>query len=106
MNEKDDFMRKLLAQFSLEEGEYGVFRVLNEIYRAGTINIKDLSRKTDIPISVVSGLVNTITETQILSRNPFGVVYTEEGIQWVERVFGFYGFGLPECQACFSVRLN
>jgi len=95
-------MRKLLAQFSLEEGEYGVFRVLNEIYRAGTINIKDLSRKTDIPISVVSGLVNTITETQILSRNPFGVVYTEEGIQWVERVFGFYGFGLPECQACFS----
>ena len=102
MNEKEEFIRKLLEKFRLEEGEDGVTQVLTQIYRAGTINIKDLSQRTHIPISVVSGLVNTIIETGLLSRNRFGVLFTEEGMQWAERVFGFYGFGLPECQACYN----
>ncbi len=102
MNEKEEFIAKILRKFHLEEGEDGITRVLTQIYRAGTINIKELSRRTNIPISVVSGLVNTMMETQLLSRNRFGVLYTEEGMKWAERVFGFYGYGLPECQACFN----
>ncbi len=100
--ERERFFSQLAEKITLEEGDKGILDVMREIYRAGTINIKDLAQKVDLPISIVAKIANLFNEANLCARNPKGVYYTEEGMQWAEKVFGFYGFGLSLCPTCYG----
>ncbi len=95
-----NFLFKLQEQIQLREGIEGHLTILREIYRAGHISLHDLSNKTLIPISVLSKIVNYLIEKELLSRIPEGILYTEQGMRFVEEEFAFYGYGLPDCEEC------
>lgn len=96
----NSFLLKLHEKVPLKEGPEGYRLILREIYRAGTISISDLSFKTTMPIPVLAKAVNFLIETETLSRIPEGVLYTENGMQFIESELNFYGYGISSCSEC------
>ena len=94
------FLNKLQENINLREGIEGYREILREIYRAGNISLHDLSYKTRIPISVLSKVINFLIEKEILSRIPEGILFTEQGMQFIEKELVFYGYGLAICDKC------
>ena len=76
---------------------------MREIYRAGCISLHDLSYKTLLPIPVLSKVVNFLIEKEVLSRIPEGILYTEQGMHFIEETLMFYGFGVSDCENCDSL---
>ncbi|MHA1602394.1 MAG: bis-aminopropyl spermidine synthase family protein [Promethearchaeota archaeon] len=87
-------------EIPIREGIEGFRSILREIYRAGHISLKDLAYETLIPVSLLSKIVNFLTEKDILTRIPEGILYTENGMQYIEKELNFYGFGISECEEC------
>jgi len=97
-----NFLKDIQSKIHLREGIEGYRSILREIYRAGTISLKDLSQKVLIPIPVLSKIVNYLIELKILDRIPAGILYTENGMQFIESELKFYGYGLSKCESCDS----
>ena len=95
-----NFLRDVQSKIHLREGIEGYRSILREIYRAGTISLKDLSQKVLIPIPVLSKIINYLIELEILDRIPVGILYTENGMQFIESELNFYGYGLSKCESC------
>jgi len=97
-----NFLKDVQSKVNLREGIEGYRAILREIYRAGTISLKDLSQKVLIPIPVLSKIVNYLIELKILDRIQAGILYTENGMQFIESELNFYGYGLSKCESCDS----
>jgi len=97
-----NFLKDIQSKIHLREGIEGYRSILREIYRAGTISLKDLSQKVLIPIPVLSKIVNYLIELKVLDRIPAGILYTENGMQFIESELNFYGYGLSKCDRCDS----
>lgn len=97
-----EFFDKLLENVEIEEGMEGIREILLHIYRNGSISVKNLSRLTHIPIPLVSKIVNILSEKEILSRSKNGIQYWEHSMKFVEKHFGFFGFGNQKCPTCKS----
>jgi predicted methyltransferase len=95
-----EFFEKLQEKIKLEEGIEGIRDILLVIYRNGTISIKNISRITNIPIPVVSKIVNMLVEKNLLTKNELGVQFWEESMKFIEEHFKFYGFGVKTCPTC------
>lgn len=97
-----EFFNELLNKVDLEEGIEGVRQILLHIYRNGSISVKKLSRLTHIPVPIVSKIVNILSEQKLLNRSKDGIQYWEHGMKFVEKEFGFFGFGNQKCPSCKS----
>ncbi|QEE16924.1 bis-aminopropyl spermidine synthase family protein [Promethearchaeum syntrophicum] len=95
-----NFLNDIQFKNPIREGIEGYRSVLREIYRAGLISLKDLSQKVLIPIPVISKIVNYMVELKVLDRIPAGILYTENGMQFIESELKFYGFGISKCELC------
>lgn len=93
-------MKDLQSKIHLREGIEGYRSIFREIYRTGTISLKNLSQKVLIPIPVLSKVVNYLIELKVLDRIPVGILYTENGMQFIESELNFYGYGLSKCESC------
>lgn len=69
---------------SLREGPEGVAQILHRIYLAGTISLKDLSRKSAIPLPVLAAVRRELERANIVSRSAGGISLTKEGIAFIE----------------------
>ncbi|MHA1112127.1 MAG: bis-aminopropyl spermidine synthase family protein [Promethearchaeota archaeon] len=97
-----EFFNELLNKVDLEEGKEGIRQILLHIYRNGSISVKKLSRFTHIPVPIVSKIVNILSEQKLLNRSKNGVQYWEHGMKFVEKEFGFFGYGNQKCPTCKS----
>jgi predicted methyltransferase len=97
-----DFLLELAEKVTLREGPEGHRTILRQIYRAGHISLKDLARQCQMPLPVVASVVNYLVEKQILDRIPEGILYTEQGMQFVERTLHFMGIGIATCENCYG----
>jgi predicted methyltransferase len=97
-----DFFDQLLEKVEIEEGIEGIRNILLHIYRNGSISIKNLSRLTQIPVPIVSKVVNILSETKLLNRSKNGVQFWEHGMKFVEQQLGFFGYGNQKCPTCKS----
>ncbi|MBN2156975.1 MAG: bis-aminopropyl spermidine synthase family protein [Candidatus Lokiarchaeota archaeon] len=97
-----EFFNQLLEKVNLEEGVEGIRQILLQIYRNGSISVKKLSRLTLIPVPLVSKIVNVLSEQKLLSRSKNGIQYWEHGMKFVEKEFGFFGYGTQKCPTCKS----
>ncbi|TFG17003.1 MAG: putative methyltransferase [Promethearchaeota archaeon] len=97
-----DFFDELLNKVDLEEGMEGIRQILLHVYRNGSISVKKLARLTQIPVPIVAKIVNILSEQELLNRSPNGVQYWEHGMKFVEKQFGFFGFGNQKCPKCKS----
>ncbi len=100
-----DFLNQLNEKVPIREGPEGNRSILREIYRAGHIAVKELSRKTLLPVPLVAKIVNFLIEKEVLDRIPDGILYTEKGMQFIESELGFYGFGISVCDECNGQRM-
>lgn len=98
-----EFLSQLQNKIPIQEGIEGYRSILREIYRAGHTSLQDLAYQTLIPIPVLSKIVNFLIEKEILDRIPEGILYTENGMKYIEHELHFYGFGIPECDECDSL---
>jgi predicted methyltransferase len=97
-----NFLSELNTKIPIHEGTEGHRAVLREIYRAGHISLKDLARQCRMPLPVVAKIVNFLVEKEVLDRIPEGILYTEKGMQFIEKELHFYGFGIAGCETCFG----
>ncbi len=104
-NPATQFLLDLLKHVKLREGIEGHRSILREIYRAGHISLQDLAFETLIPIPVLSKVVNFLIEKDLLGRIPEGILFTEQGMQFVEQTLGFQGFGISDCDHCEGLPL-
>ncbi|MHA1673917.1 MAG: bis-aminopropyl spermidine synthase family protein [Promethearchaeota archaeon] len=98
-----EFLKQLQEKIPIQEGTEGFRTILREIYRAGHISLQDLSYQSLLPIPVLSKIVNFLMEKEILDRVPEGILYTENGMKYIESELKFYGFGISECDECDSL---
>ncbi|MCF2140379.1 MAG: bis-aminopropyl spermidine synthase family protein [Candidatus Lokiarchaeota archaeon] len=98
-----EFLFQLQEKVQIREGIEGHRLILREIYRAGHISLQDLAYQTKIPIPVLSKVINFLIDKEILDRIPEGILYTEKGMQFIERELHFYGYGISECDECDSL---
>ncbi|MHA1610624.1 MAG: bis-aminopropyl spermidine synthase family protein, partial [Promethearchaeota archaeon] len=98
-----EFLKQLQEKIPIQEGIEGFRTILREIYRAGHISLQDLSYQSLLPIPVLSKIVNFLIEKEILDRIPEGILYTENGMKYIEDELKFYGFGIAECDECDSL---
>ncbi len=99
------FLEELQSKITIKEGIEGHRCILREIYRAGHISLQDLSFKTLLPISLLSKIVNFLIEKEILGRIEEGILFTEDGMQFVEAELKFYGIGVSNCEECDNMPL-
>lgn len=97
---KHDFLKELNAKISLNEGIEGHRAILRAIYRTGHISLQDLAYDTLLPIPVLSKVVNFLIEKDILGRIPEGILYTEQGMKYIEQELGLKGYGVQPCEVC------
>ncbi len=97
-----EFFDNLLEKIELQEGIEGVRQILLYIYRNGSISVKKLARLTHIPVPIVSKIVNILSEQKLLNRSKNGIQFWEHGMQYVEKYFGFTGYGNQKCPTCKS----
>lgn len=95
-----EFFQKLVKKVDIEEGMQGIRDILLAIYRSGTISVKKISRRTKLPVPIVSKVVNILIEKQMLFRNEFGVQFWEHAMKFIEKEFKFYGYGISPCPTC------
>ncbi|MBD3351545.1 MAG: putative methyltransferase [Candidatus Lokiarchaeota archaeon] len=95
-----EFFEKLMEHIDIEEGLAGIRDILLTIYRTGTVSIKNISRTTKIPIPIVSKVVNILVKQDFLTRNEKGVQFWDRSMQFIEKFFGFYGYGIEKCPVC------
>ncbi len=95
-----NFLDDIQSKIPLREGSEGYRAIFREIYRAGTISLKDLSQNVLIPIPVVSKIINYLIELKVLDRISAGILYTEDGMHFIESELKFYGYGLSKCESC------
>ena len=95
-----NFLNDIQSKIPIREGIEGYRSVLREIYRAGLISLKDLSQNVLIPIPVISKIINYLVELKVLDRIQAGILYTENGMQFIESELNFYGFGISKCESC------
>lgn len=95
-----EFFEKLQEKVNLEEGIEGIRDILLTIYRNGTISIKNISRITNIPIPVVSKVINILVEKNLIAKSELGVQFWEHSMKFIEETFKFYGFGITSCPTC------
>ncbi len=96
----NEFLDKLQSSHPSSFGTEGYRTVLREIYRHGTISLRMLSFSTNIPAIQLTSMINFLTERDLLARHEDGILFTAKGMEYLEEVLGFYGFGLDECEIC------
>ncbi|MHA1821978.1 MAG: bis-aminopropyl spermidine synthase family protein [Promethearchaeota archaeon] len=97
---KDDFFRKFQDFINIEENIEGIKDILRWIYRLGQTSVKTLSRKTKIPVTVVSKIINILEEKKFIDRDKNGIRLWEHAMKYLEDEMGFYGFGIEPCPKC------
>ncbi|MHA1720155.1 MAG: bis-aminopropyl spermidine synthase family protein [Promethearchaeota archaeon] len=95
-----NFLEDIQKKIPLQEGIEGHRTIFREIYRAGLISLKDLSQKTLIPIPLIAKIVNKLIEAKILDRISEGILFTENGMKYIENELNFYGYGIIKCEGC------
>ncbi|MHA1339176.1 MAG: bis-aminopropyl spermidine synthase family protein [Promethearchaeota archaeon] len=95
-----EVFKKLQDKLNNDEGLEGILDIIRVIYRVGTISVKNISRKTKLPVPLVAKVVNNLIEADMLYRNEDGVQLWEHAMKFCEKELGFYGFGIPECPKC------
>jgi len=79
----EELLEQVAEATSLREGAEGVAQVLRIVYSAERITLKDLSRKSGLPVPVLAALRGELEKAQILGRRA-GLVLTERGRRFVE----------------------
>jgi len=99
---------KLLEQVakatSLREGVEGVAQVLRIVYSAERITLKDLSRKSGLPVPVLAAVRGELEKAHILGRRA-GLILTEQGRHFVEDHLKVTTRHDPICPTCHGRRV-
>jgi predicted methyltransferase len=89
---------------SLREGREGVAQVLRIVYAAERITLKDLSRKSGLPVPVLAAVRGELEKAHILGRRA-GLILTEQGRQFVQDHLGVTTRHDPLCPTCHGRRI-
>ncbi|HVG21643.1 MAG TPA: GNAT family N-acetyltransferase [Blastocatellia bacterium] len=79
-----DLLTAVADATSLREGPEGVAQILHRIYSAGTISLKNLSRKSGIPLPVLAALRRELERVNVVDRGAGGIRLTQEGVGFIE----------------------
>ena len=99
-----DLLERVARATSLREGAEGVAHVLKIVYSAGRITLKDLSRKSGLPVPVLAAVRGELEKAGILSRQA-GLVLTEQGHRFVQDHLKVTTRHDPICPTCRGRRI-
>lgn len=97
-------LEQVAAATSLREGAEGVAQVLRIIYQEERITLKELSRKSRLPIPVLAAVRGELERSRILERKG-GIVLTEQGRRFVEGQLQVTTRHDPACPTCQGRRI-
>jgi predicted methyltransferase len=100
----EELLEQVAEATSLREGAEGVAQVLRIVYSAERITLKDLSRKSGLPVPVLAALRGELEKAQILGRRA-GLVLTERGRRFVEDHLKVTTRHDPTCPTCHGRRI-
>jgi predicted methyltransferase len=89
----EDYIERVSSNVNIEEGPQAIENLLLEIYFQEGISSKELSRKTLLPVPIVSAIKKEFIKAGIASQDR-GVRLTAEGKAYVENYMGFFGINL------------
>jgi predicted methyltransferase len=89
---------------SLREGVEGVAQILRIIHSAGRITLKDLSRRSGLPVPVLAAVRGELEKAQILDRRA-GLILTERGYRFVQDHLGVTTRYDSTCPTCYGRRI-
>lgn len=99
-----DLLERVARATSLREGAEGVAQVLRLVYSAGRITLRDLSRKSGLPVPVLAAVRGELEKAQILTRRA-GLVLTEQGQRFVQEHLHVTTQHDPLCPTCHGQRI-
>ena len=100
----EDLLERVAEATSLREGKEGVAQVLRIVYSAQRITLKDLSRKSGLPVPVLAAVRGELEKARILDRRA-GLVLTEQGHRFVQDHLQITTRYDPTCPMCRGRRL-
>lgn len=95
----DNLLERVARATLLREGPAGVAQVLRIVYQEGKITLKNLSRRSGLPIPVLAAVRGELEKAQILERKG-GLVLTERGHRFVEGHLKITTQHDPICPIC------
>lgn len=99
-----DILEQVAQATSLREGVEGVAQVLRIVYLEERIALKDLSRKSGLPVPVLAAVRRELEKAQILDRRG-GLVLTERGQHFVQEHLHVTTRHDPVCPTCQGRRI-
>ena len=99
-----NFLEQIAKATSLREGAEGVAQVLRIVYSAERITLKDLSRRSGLPVPVLAAVRGELEKAQVLGRRA-GLVLTERGLRFVEEHLQVTTRYDPLCPTCHGRRI-
>ena len=100
-----DLLFDIASATSLREGPEGVAQILHRVYSAGTISLKQLSRKSAIPLPVLAAVRRELERVNIVTRSAGGISLTEEGIGFIENRLNIHTKHDPTCPTCHGKQI-
>lgn len=96
---QSNLLKTTSKKAKLEEGEEGVRKILQEIYRNKRISTKELAYHTCLPIPVTAAVRKELEKEGLLTRN-YGIALTAKGELFVKEQLGLKYLQRQTCPTC------
>ncbi len=96
----ETILQKIVCATNIKEGKEGVRAILLTIFREGRISTKNLSKKTNLPIPLVTAVRKELEKEGLLIRKG-GAILTEKGLKYLHKDLNVQESRLSaRCGAC------
>ena len=100
----ENLLEQVAEATSLREGAAGVAQVLRTVYLEERVTLKDLARKSGLPVPVLAAVRGELEKAGILERKG-GLVLTERGRRFVQDRLSITTRHDPTCPTCHGHRI-
>ncbi|WP_292460977.1 bis-aminopropyl spermidine synthase family protein [Methanothermococcus sp.] len=94
------FLTKIANDTKIAEGEKAVEDILRCIYRNQPISTKKIAQYTKLPLPIIAKVRTILERNRILNREKMGAVYSEYGMDLIEKNLKFKLNHDLECPIC------
>ncbi len=99
-NEFKSFLSKVANDTKIAEGEKAVEDILRCIYRNQPISTKKIAQYTKLPLPIIAKVRTILERNRILKREKMGAIYSEYGIDLIEKNLKFKLNHDLKCPVC------
>ena len=97
----NDYLKELQRKIpiGMDNGS-SYIAIFTHLFRNGATSIINLAYHTHIPSKILIPAIDNLIEQDILNRIEEGVLFTEDGMKFVEEKLKLYGTGIQSCFEC------